>query len=333
MTSPHGPAGGDPAPPSADPYRPYKKGYTAPAQLREAIKAAHRTSLWRTTACAAIDHLVAIGLAVGAARAWTALPPAIAAPVTVVALAGIARQQRAVENLVHEGSHYNWSRHHRRANDLLAYVLAALPVGQRLRSYRDSHLRHHSRFGALDDPDRRRYEELRIEDITRGTLPHFARELVVRLPRYQYGWLKELRSDATALLGPSVWSVCVVTVPTCLVAGTRTGITAGVVWLTALLLVLPALRFVSEADEHVYTDSTTVFDATVTNTGRLQRLLFHPHADGYHTVHHMWPGIPHHRLARVHRRLMAEDPAFAARIRTRTAVLAPASAARPGRAA
>ncbi|MEW2082415.1 fatty acid desaturase [Streptomyces sp. NPDC005283] len=113
--------------------------------------------------------------------------------------------------------------------------------------------------------------------------------------------------------------------------GWHAAFAASGVWLFAHLVLLPPLRLVAEADEHVYSDARTVFDATVSNTGRLQRSFFHPHADGYHTVHHMWPGIPHHSLRRIHRLLLAEDAEFARRIRTRDGVLtSPGDVSPPG---
>lgn len=44
--------------------------------------------------------------------------------------------------------------------------------------------------------------------------------------------------------------------------------------------------------------------------------------DGFHTVHHMWPGVPHHALRLLHATLLTEDAAgYAARLRNRTSVL------------
>ena len=79
--------------------------------------------------------------------------------------------------------------------------------------------------------------------------------------------------------------------------------------------------FVGESGEHAYRGTTTVFEATVSSLGLAQRLMFHPHGDGYHTVHHMWPGVPHFRIGRLHRVLIERDPEFAARLRFRTRVL------------
>ena len=308
--------------------QPYKRGYTAPKRLRNELAAAHRTRPWRTVWSAAADHTVAGGLALAVAWLWVQVSPLAGTVLAIPASVGMARHLRGLENLVHEGSHSNWSRQHRRANDLLAYVMAAFPTGQRLQYYRDSHLLHHGRFGTGLDPDRRRYQELGVEVIGRDSLVGFTKEVAVRLLRYQIGWLRELRTDIRALLTPVAWAIGGVGGPAALALGAPGGVVAAGVWLGSMMVVLPVIRFVAEADEHSYSDSSTVFDATISNTGWVQRVLFHPHADGYHTVHHMWPGIPHHALRRVHYMLMSEDPEFAGRIRTRSRVLSSPTAGR-----
>ncbi|USC51053.1 fatty acid desaturase family protein [Streptomyces filamentosus] len=311
------------------PVRPYAKGYTAPSRLRPDIKDAHKTRLWVTTSCALLDHLVVGLMAAGAAWLIVNHPLASIVPALVAGVV-IARQLRALENLVHEASHYNWSRHRRRLNDVLGYLLAAAPTGSRISAYRTSHLLHHGRFGTAEDPDRYRYAELDMEALPRTSVRLFAAGVCTRLLRYQLGWLRELRTNALAPLVTLVWSVVCVGAPTALLLDLRTGAVAAAVWLFAHFVLLPPLRLVAEADEHVYSDARTVFDATVSNTGRLQRWLFHPHADGYHTVHHMWPGIPHHSLARIHHLLLSEDEEFARRLRKRDRILTAPGGVAPG---
>ncbi|SDT77300.1 Fatty acid desaturase [Streptomyces sp. TLI_053] len=306
----------------------YAKGYRAPSRLRQDIKDAHRTRLSTTVLCALLDHFVA-GTA-ASASAWLITHHLLISPVPVL-LAGviIARQLRALENLVHEASHFNWSRRRRRLNDVAGYLLAAAPTGSRISTYRTGHLLHHGRFGTTSDPDRNRYRELDLESLPRTSVGAFTAGVATRLLRYQLGWLRELRTNALAPVVTVLWSTVVVGGPAALLMGVRSGAIATGVWLFAYLVLLPPLRLVAEADEHVYSDARTVFDATVSNIGWVQRLLFHPHADGYHTVHHMWPGIPHHAVRRVHRLLLAEDTEFARRIRIRNSVLTPSSAVSP----
>lgn len=103
--------------------------------------------------------------------------------------------------------------------------------------------------------------------------------------------------------------------------GTDGAVAAVVMWVVAYGLALPVIRLIAESSEHVYCNADTVFDATVSNLGVVQRVLFHPHGDGYHTVHHMLPGVPHHRIAKLHRALVENDLVYVANLMVRTRVL------------
>lgn len=299
----------------------FRRGYSTPPALREDLKAAHRTSAWRTAAAAVADQAVMVAACIAAGWLLTAQPlPGALAAVLAAVLTG--RQLRALENLVHEGSHFNWSRGHRLLNDVLATALAALPTGAQLAGYRESHLRHHGSFGTEEDPDRQRYRELDLEALDRSRPGAFALGLLRRLPAYQRTWWRDSLQAAPALaLVPLAWGLTATTAPAWAVAGPWAAAGSAAIWLTGYLVALPVLRFIAEASEHVYTGSDTVFDATISNLGTVQRALIHPHNDGYHTVHHLWPGVPHYRLAWLHRRLMAADPEYAARLRWRSGVL------------
>jgi len=301
--------------------KPYRKGYRPLPELRAEIAAAHRTRPVLTAGCAALDVLVAVSAALACGWALVSVSLWASAPLALAGCVLVTRQLRALENLTHEASHYNWARRHRRWNDVLGLLLAGLPTGGRLSAYRESHLRHHGRFGTAEDPDRRRYAELDLEGMRRSSAAAFAASVLSRVVRYQIGWLSEVRSDLSVTAAMLLWSVTLVAVPAGLAAGPAGAVAAEAVWLVSAFLALPVLRLVAEADEHIYSDCDTVFDATISNVGLLQRVLVHPHADGYHTVHHLWPGIPHHALRRTHHMLMERDPEYARRIRIRRGVL------------
>ncbi|MDQ1745336.1 MAG: hypothetical protein QOE23_3675 [Pseudonocardiales bacterium] len=299
----------------------YRRGYSPPKGMRSIIADAHRTRCGLTLAVAVGDHAV-IWLVVAAACFLALHAPLIAGVVAVaVAVVVVARQLRALECLVHESSHYNWSRGHRRCNDVLAFALAGMPTGARISDYRASHLLHHGRFGTGQDPDRQRYLELGLEELPAGSRWAAAGQLVRLLPRYQIGWMRTLRTSPVYLVLPLLWTVIAVA-PTAIILGSRAAMLATAVWLVGFLLVLPMIRLIGEASEHVYAGTDTVFDATISNLGRWQRLVVHPHNDGYHTVHHLWPGVPHHALRSLHEALIEHDPdGYGRRLRVRTRLL------------
>jgi fatty acid desaturase len=298
----------------------YRRGYPSPSQLRSAIAGAHRTGLLRTTTTGLADVVSIVVLCVGAGWLW-AQTPGWGAVTALQVLAGVGRQLRALECLVHEASHFNWSRRHRVANDILATILAVLPTGARLGGYRASHLQHHGMFGTSDDPDLQRYRELGLEDLDRRSAAALTAGLLKRLGAYQRGWVDSLSAAPVTGLVPQAWAAVAILLPAWVMGGAECAVAATAMWIVAFGLVLPVIRFIAESSEHIYRNTDTVFDATVSNLGLVQRALFHPHGDGYHTVHHMWPGVPHHRIAKLHRTLLANDPAYAARLMVRTKVL------------
>lgn len=299
-----------------------RRGYTNPPHLRKEVADAHVTSLARTAATAVVDHITVIGLPlVVAVLVSLRMPAWVTGPAAALAVLVTGRQLRALECLVHEASHFNWSRKHRRANDVLATLIAVTVTGGGLLGYRRSHLLHHGRFGTADDPDRQRYEELGLEDLPRARLVTFIAWLARRFWAYQRGWFRSLGDVPWLSALPFAWAAALIITPAWLLSGPVAASAAGGAWIAGYLAALPAIRFVAESGEHVYRESTSVFDATVSNLGLMQRLIFHPHGDGYHTIHHLWPGIPHHRIARLHQILLVRDQQYATRLRFRTKVL------------
>ena len=300
----------------------YKRGYSAPRESRDFIAACHKTNLGRTVVAAATDHLIAISAVCIAAFTTIHLSIWVGGLLATLALVVTARQLRALECLVHEASHFNWSRSHRTANDTLATVLAGAPTGAKIVDYRESHLLHHGKFGTNLDPDLTRYQELDIESIPRSDPVRFALAVAGRLAKYQVGWLRSIGAQPLQILLPITWPVVFVLIPAWMIADGTVAIVASSIWMVSYLLILPIIRFLGESSEHQFINTDTVFDATITNIGFIQRLLIHPHNDGFHTIHHMWPGVPHFALARLHRHLSAEDPfCYARRLRYRTRLL------------
>jgi fatty acid desaturase len=220
-----------------------------------------------------------------------------------------ARAMRGSECLIHEASHYNWSRV-RPANDLLANLLAAYPVFSRVDSYRATHLKHHAFLGdVLKDPDRERYASLRLEELDRSRARSIALGAWRRMPEYWSSWHRSAGSDRLALLCGGLLHV-LTTLPFLIILPVEQVLLGRLIWAFDLAVVLPFVRLIAEAGEHKYTDRATVLNATISNIGPIHRLVFHPHNDGFHVVHHLWPRVPHFALRRLHNRLASSDPAF-----------------------
>ena len=229
-------------------------------------------------------------------------------PLYLITLLIIGRSQRGLECLVHEGSHYNWSRSCK-TNDALVNLLAALPVFSLVGKYRDGHKTHHFYFGSTQDPDRQRYEQLDIDDLDRSSVGAFLLGMIKRLPSYVVSWWKAIRLSPRVLIYSVIWHTAVFILPAALLLGWQTSLDLWFrYWFLPLMLALPVIRFVGEAGEHIYRGKHNVFAATINNYGLAHKLIFHPHNDGYHLLHHIMPSVPHFNLEKAHRHLVTADP-------------------------
>jgi fatty acid desaturase len=232
----------------------------------------------------------------------------------------MARYLRGLECLVHEASHCNWNRR-RSLNDAFANVLAALPVFSRVAPYRRQHLVHHALLGTDLDPDLVRYRQFDLESLDRSSVRRFTLEIVARLPRYTKEWFGAIGTDRATLLLSLLWHG-LGNLSVALVFGVDYAVLFATHWAVAFVVCLPIIRIIAESSEHRYSDAKTVLGSTVSNLGWIHRLVFHPHWDGHHVIHHLWPAVPHHRLNALHNDLLRVDPDnYGKGLRFRTRVL------------
>jgi fatty acid desaturase len=282
-------------------------GYQAAGWLLAELPKLQRVSLVRAMTTALLDHAMILAAGVGGLLAFRHLPALVAIPAYAALGLVAARGMRGLECLVHEASHVNWTRPRRRLNDRLANVLAAWPVLSAVANYRRSHLVHHASLGSEEDTDLVRWRALALGDLDRRKPLALAGGLARRMIPYLLGWWAAIGVDRRTTRRCIAWHGLVVLVaitllPADLVLG---------VWLLAwpipFFLILPGVRFVGEIEEHRYDGVRTVIEATYTNVGMLQRLIFHPHGDAYHTFHHLFAAVPFFRVRKLHDRLMAEN--------------------------
>ena len=281
-------------------------GYALPTSVKVRLKELSRTD-WRVPVLIALlDHILIILLGVCGYAAWARLSIPTALLVTTVIYVVQARCFRGLENLVHDGSHYNWIRSRRSANDILTNVMAAWPVFVSVREYRASHMRHHNDFGGPTDPDSIRYWQLAVNGLDRGSLLSFVVGIGWRMRGYVSSWWRAAGTNPCVVLRGMGWHLAATSAASCAFPVRQVAWIWVAFWVLPFLTVLPFLRFVAETGKHDYNKST-VFDATISNIGIVHRLLFHPHGDGYHVLHHLFAAVPQYRLSRLHRLLVQAD--------------------------
>lgn len=314
--------------------RAHKRGLKpvdTPASVRAWIKEKEKTSVARSVVHAlttiAFIPLVAAAYCLGVyaigtlsgSFAFTTTTAVLGYMLTIMA---IARQHRAMENMVHDGSHGNWHRSSKKINDWLVDALVALPVLSSVGTYWPFHRDHHGAFGGHDDPCRRRFDAMGIYDIDLSTPWKIAVAVLRWLPEYNAEYYKEIGSLAGSVFAKfAAWHLIMFIFPITLIAFTGFEMSAinafalsfvawVAFWMIPFTLPLPVIRSIAEAEEHDYDRADTEFDATFTNSGFWHRMLFHPAGDAYHLIHHMYPKIPAWAHGDVHKYLMANDPKY-----------------------
>lgn len=251
---------------------------------------------WRAINDIAIDWLVIFISAWATFRIGWAISP--------LALVVVGNRQRALGNLLHEASHGNLSTN-RQVNDRLAHLLLAAPLLTNLSVYRDQHGRHHAWLGDPErDPDillqfthegdrwYHAYARCLVKSSVLGgsVMGHFSgKNLNCRQRVEIFAWWL-----ATGLS----------------IAMTNLHFAAlfGAIWFGARVTVFHAITTFREMTDHYGLQPGGIFSFTreIPDHGPLSVLL-HPHHNGYHLTHHLFPAVPYHQLPRLHAQLMKLD--------------------------
>lgn len=286
-----------------------KKGFelTDP-QTRLRLLALMHPNFVRTLQALVEDWGIIVAAAIFSSWAFNAANSVVAATAYVIAAFAIGIRQRALENLIHEGVHVHLARRPW-LNDIVAWTFAALPLGHNLTTERPSHMTHHKNFwDELLDPDLRRYAQLGLTRLPTSAA-NTAATFIKGLPAYCFGtisyfFLPADEKRALRVIRLLLWTLIIVVV---IVANVWLAFV--IYWLLPFLFVLTPLRLIAEASEHAALGCSTEFGTTRNNLGWTQQNFVHPHGDGYHTVHHLFTGIPWFNLARAHKILMT-DPVY-----------------------
>lgn len=276
----------------------------------------------RFVMAALFDHAVITACLLSGWWLWAFMPAAIAIPASLVLFGLIGTRQRALHVLIHEAAHYNLCRR-KRLNDVLSNLLAGAPSFVRVDKYRAPHRLHHSGTGGESDPDLKVHGELELNRIDRSGIFAFVRSLRWLSP---YFFLPPTHSggpDWWAIGYGLAWHAGFAWAPLAVLFGVGPAASLWVVyWLGPMLFALPLIRAVAEAAEHQYDGAANVVDATVSNLGAIHSMFIHPHNDGYHLVHHLYPSVPFYHLPVVHDLLLALEPVqYGARCNLRSQVL------------
>lgn len=220
----------------------------------------------------------------------------------IVAVMVIANRQHGLLILMHDSSHFRYSRN-KALNDFLGELLTAWPLFIRMRAYRERHLAHHQHSNTLQDPDFRpeRYPRFRgaiikmlVKDaLALNTLEQFKE--ITRLKVHTSGLYKTLRAlfYVTAIATITYFNAWTVVF--------MYWIVPAFTWLKV------CLRMRSIADHTGLQHNEAPYDTRTIVPTLFDRIFFAPHSSSYHFGHHMYAAVPCYNLKKLHALIMHAD--------------------------
>lgn len=219
-----------------------------------------------------------------------------------LALLVVGNRQRALGNLLHEASHRNLSAH-RQLNDYFAHVLLAPPLLSTLSVYRVQHAHHHAWLGDPQrDPDILVPPSCRSGQWVRAYTYFLTKSSLLRgsLAGHLSGENLNRRQRGGILAWWLVVGLSMMTI------NLDFALLFGALWFGARMTTFHAITTFREMTDHYGLSPGDIFSFTrdIPNHG-LSSALLHPHNNGYHLTHHLFPTVPYYQLPAIQAQLSA----------------------------
>jgi fatty acid desaturase len=286
---------------------------TAPAPLRlapDALRPLQKLSTARSlSALIGTWALIAISIAAALQSGHWA--------VWIVAALIVGRCQHALAVLMHDAAHYRLL-DSRGWNDFVGQWLCAKPIASHLYIYRTVHLRHHRYLHTEKDPDLALSEPFPCG--RRSFFRKLMRDAVGVSALVMRGYVTVDKTSGRMRFTPRqgnllrYWTrqtiVTRALAATIVIALVAAGYGAAflALWVLPLLVVYQVILRARGVLEHaaVPDKADPLRNArTVISGNPLARFFLNPHHVGYHLEHHLYPGVPHYHLPRLHAALQA----------------------------
>jgi len=225
--------------------------------------------------------------------------------VFILLLIFLARQMRALENVVHFGSHNNFS-YNQKLNDNIVNFLAAWPLLSEIKTYRKFHSIHHSQYGSVKDPCKQRFELMEQGNLNVSSSSNSLNYVIRCLPTYMIHYYSDVGYKSKQIVTFFIWHAAVFLVLS-LLSSLYFATFAALSWAVAMFIILPVIRMIAEFSEHDYERGDSIYETTFSNIGIVHHVLFHPAGDAYHILHHLYPAVPWWKQSAAHRFLMCHD--------------------------
>ena len=275
--------------------------------FRHEFKDLPRNRIGAATAVFA-SYLLAIAVSIALGAYLIVEAGVFSAPVVAVLAVFIATRLRGLNNIVHECSHYTFTRSIA-ANVLFGRIAAVVLLGG-FRKYEREHATHHTFLG--DREQDKDFENLQVfgidQPVTWSSLGRHILTPILGLHLRRY-FPVELSFEDGRTVGLAKIG---------LIGAVALGVWLAP-WTTLFMVLLPylyvmtAINYWNDCVDHagLIAESDDLYASRNLILPQPLRALLFPRNDCFHLVHHLFPSVPVQHLPACHRRLLS-DPAYAA---------------------
>ena len=219
----------------------------------------------------------------------------------------IGTRMYALYSLLHEGIHFLLSKN-KKVNDAISIFFLATPLFISLARIRVFHFAHHQHLQTAADPEaaHRQYEEFQFPKTKKQMLLIFLKDLSgINYFQYRLQKLFHGRRKPFKIPNPQQSIVYLIVAGAVLYWGW--GWELVLYWLLPYITIYQALNRLRLSTEHFHLPQEKIFKTRTMRLNFFERFIFSPHNLGFHTEHHLYPGVPFYKLQALHKRLMQDE--------------------------
>lgn len=230
--------------------------------------------------------------------------------VSIFCMLMIATRQHALSALMHEYSHYQFSRKHAWLNDLIGDIFTAFPFFITIHGFRRNHMPHHRNGSTDQDPGW--IASLKKD---RYQFPKTRKQIFIEILKHCMGWytLEDLKGytidSGMAINLPRATRISrIVCAIVFAAAATWFSLwwTVLLYWVVPLATFLMAILYLRDMGEHFGMPSPGIKGSRTVLAGWFERILICQNGVNFHTEHHLFPSVPFFRLKQLHHALMKD---------------------------
>ncbi len=259
------------------------------------VKTLSEQTLYKSLGYVAFDWIV-IFATIAVAQMFSSFP------VYLLAVLVIANRQHGLLILMHDSSHFRFSRN-RKLNDITGELLTAWPLFIRMKAYREKHLAHHKNPNTELDPD---FRDDRYLKTRKQILKKLMGDALALNTFGQLAEIKRLKTETTTTYKVLRALFYVALATTLTLTGT---------WKLYLLYwILPSftwlkvvLRLRAISDHTGVQAKEKPFDTRTIVPNLFDRIFLAPHNCSYHLGHHIYAAVPCYNLVQLHNAIMKDS--------------------------